>query len=251
MNQFLRIIITENFQIVKINCQVSSLGTTHIGPVAQIVHNAYASISCSYRAWLLLLEDAQGNIFDTLREFDIRSRNLFDSYRMFNRSASRTSYNHQQIFKFYLSISNQISQLSANLIKFNQTLNSIDKLVDATIDRLTNETYLTCIDAIQDSVTKNKSCVPDIVQAQIEIFAATSDSISQCSHKLIGFDLFNGLTSLALRIPVEVFTDLISCTAKQFNNKTKPNVCIKSVSFTHFPIVLIKNYFVRTGYQSV
>lgn len=125
MNHFLRINIIEiTFQLANIECQTSSLGTTHISPVAQIVHNAYASISCSYRAWLLLLEDAQGNNSDNLREFDIKSKNLLDSYRMFNKSAARTSYNRQQIYKFHSSTSNQMfcfNKCTQNVKSYSET----------------------------------------------------------------------------------------------------------------------------------
>lgn len=208
------------------------LEKSHIGPVAWVVHNAYASISCSYKVWLSLLENAQGNIFDILSELDMRSKNLLGFYRIFNQSSVGLSYNHQLIFKFYTTTSNYISELKANLLNFNQTLNVIDIQIQSTIDRLINETYVTCIDAIQDSITKKKNCTTSIPVDQKKIFDAVNDGISQCSHKYIEFYLFNGFTSLGLRVPTNTLTELIACATGPFTNENEPNKCIKSVSFT-------------------
>lgn len=193
-----------------------------------IIHNAYASISCNYQAWFTLMNDAQSNIFDILRELDMRSQSLLQSYGILNQSAAAFNYDRLAINNFYLNTSNSISQLRAALINFNQTLIAIDSQIQAKIDQLTNITYLTCIDAIQDSIIQNKSCVPDILQAQLDIFAATSDEIKQCSHKFIDFNGFNYETSLAFRIPTKTLMQLIACTT---GNPTKnaAKTCLNSV----------------------
>lgn len=205
----------------------AQFGTSHIGPAAQLLHNAHACISCSYNAWLSFMEDAQGSIFDILREFDERSQNMQQFYGIVNKNTAFKSYR-SQINKFYSTTSNYISQLKANLINLNQTLNPIDKQVQSTIDRLTNTTYLTCIDAIQDSLTQNKNCAPDILLAQNAIFATTSDGIRKCFRKFIEFHPFNGLTSLGLRIPTKTFIQFIACTTGKLT-KSQIQTCLKSV----------------------
>lgn len=203
--------------------------------MAQLVHNAFACISCSYQSWLSLLDKAQEDISDILSELDIRSKNIIESYQTFNKTRRGLGKKRlQQISKFYTSALNYITDLKANLMKFNQTLNSIDNQIQSTIDRLTNETYMRCIDAIQDSVTQKKSCVPDIFTAQLDIFDAVRVGIYKCSHKFIQFDLFNGLTSLGLRIPAGTFRKLIACVKGPFINQTQLKTCLQPVSFNHF-----------------
>lgn len=108
-------------------------------------------------------------------------------------------------------------------------LNLIDTQVQATIERVTNDTYLNGFDAMQGNIDQRKSCMPDILLSHSKVFVAVNAAIKQCSYKIVGFDGFYTLTSLGLQIPTDTLMKLNSCASGQPINKTAAENCIKSV----------------------
>lgn len=196
------------------------------------MHNAYNTISCSYSSWLALLQNAYDKINEITYELNFRFDDISQYYVKFNNSAGGLSLHRNRLYSFFSSTSNNIAKLKSNLKSFNDTLNSIDIQIQETIDRLTRTTYEKCISAIWDSITKNKSCVPDILQAQRNIFSGLLDGFNQCSNKPIGFEIEYDL-SKGFQIPTQVFIDLNDCVGsvrkRNLTEKALTELCLRTV----------------------
>lgn len=197
------------------------------------MHNAYNTISCSYSSWLALLQNAYDKINEIIYELNFRFTDISQYYVKFNKTAGGLSLHRKRLYSFFSFTSNNIARLKSNLKSFNDTLNSIDIQIQETIDRLTRITYEKCIGAIWESITKNKSCVPDILQAQRNIFNGLLDGFNQCSNKPIIFEIEYDL-SKGFQIPTQVFIDLIDCVRgvrkRNATEKAATERCLKAVN---------------------
>lgn len=217
----------------KVNSQIEEVDTRPIGPVAQIVHNAYNTISCSQHAWQSFFQDAQSKISDVSFELNFRFTDFRQYFNLFRRKSRGLSYNRQRIQTFYDSTISGVENVRRNLKNLNDTLNAIDAHVQFSIDRLTRDTYNKSISAIWTSIALKKSCTPTIIEAQREIFNVLDEGIRKCSDKPINFEVDFQLSS-GFRIPTEIFVNLNGCLDRVDSKSNATAIrlaekCIKSV----------------------
>lgn len=220
-------------QTVKVNSQIEEVDTRPIGPVAQIVHNAYNSISCSQHAWQSFFQDAQSKISDISFELSFRFTDFSQYFNLFRRKSRGLSYNRQRIRTFYEFTIRGVENVRRSLTNFNDSLNAIDAHVQFSIDRLTRDTYKKSISAIWNSIALNKSCTPTIIDAQREIFNVLDDGIRKCSNNPINFEVDFQL-STGFRFLTEIFVNLNGCVTRvdfkpKATDKRLAEKCIKSV----------------------
>lgn len=219
------------------------MGNSHIGPVAQIVFNAYNCISCSQQTWQNLYTTLFDNIERYAYEIDFMSTDLDGLYKEIYARARNLNYSAGAIFDFHSNITRNIDQLVISLYTFNDTLEPMDTYVQNTINELTIETYDKCINGISRSINQNFSCVSDIIEAQSEIFTAFQIGIQNCSTTPVVLDLRSNLFK-AFQIIRNDFSNMKQClSAVRLSRKTKSmlqtpgEICLDNVSFFRFKLI--------------
>lgn len=207
--------------------------TSHIGPVSQIVHYAYQSISCGTFAWAIFRDDAYSKLNDQIFNlnfflFDIKGH--YNNFR--NPTGKKINPNRKVLDSFIKKTENAVGKVNTSFLTFNQSLQVADVEVKNLIDNEIRVTYDKSVSAIYDSIVNNKNCVLDIIQAQRGIFDGLIAALKKCTNQMIDFEVINYQLSTGFGIQTNFFIQLQRCLSN--GTARRANICVRRVSTSNW-----------------
>lgn len=198
-------------------------GTSHIGPVAQIVHYAYSAISCSTEAWLTFRNDIYGKIKDKLFSFKFFNFDITNYNQNFLRLTFFLTIDRASLNSFTKGSFDNINKLKQSFVKFNKSVTDSDTRMKTVIDNLTRTAYEKSVNAMYNSTIQNKNCVPNIVSAMKEMFNGFLDALHECTDEMININQIDFGLSTGFGIVTAVYTQLNDC-VYNVRNSSRANI---------------------------
>lgn len=186
-------------------------GTSHIGPVAQIVHYAYSVISCATEAWLTFRNDVYGKIKDKLFSFKFFNFDITNYNKKFLSLTFFLTINRESLNSFTNGSFADIDKLKKSFLKFNKSVTDSDTRMKTVLDNLTRTAYEKSVSAMYSSLIQNKNCVPNIVSAMRDMFNGFLDALHECTDEMININAIDFGLSNGFAIVTGVYTLLKNC----------------------------------------
>lgn len=200
---------------------------SHIGAVAQLIHNAFFTVSCSQYAWETFSLDAHDKVKNFLYELNFRASDLKELFEALNKKTKTFTFDEPKVRNFLLSSLRRIQKIKTRFTDYNSSLNTIDVQVKKSIDDMMMHAYRKSIHAIVESIDRNKSCVTNIIAAQNQLYDGFEAGIHTCSDKLVQFEIESNLANIIRRVTV-ILIALSNCT--ELNMTTEIQSCLEKVS---------------------